>query len=615
MKKPERFINPYNFVGLGEGVERKTYEEHESGNLTGKIKCTLTVKTPLAIPDTEKKQPENIEVKKAMGKNGIEKHYHYPFYRIGDIPVIPGSQLRGVVRSAYETLSNSCFSVYNEAFDILSSRSSAIRKPGIIKYSDGQYRLYKADMKKFKNVVQFNEYEPEELEIKRIWYGSESDNEKKRRMDAEVENGKNPLKYSKTINKYYVFSNPDYEVECCNLEQAIADYNINFDIYLTNASKKDSVKNTAFTKYSRNKNKEVIPLGKKDSSQLYPVFYYEVQDGNGNNYVYLLPSQMGRTVYKNRVKDLLGTYSSCIHEKSGKICSACYLFGVITKKFAYASKIRFSDAKLSSEKFYSEKDVTLYELSSPKITSTEFYSKKPGKCKYWTYDYMIKDYYGDNSRIEDEEIQLCKTELNGRKYYLHYPNLSKSDYNDTQKTGRNSSMELGEAGNEFTFDVYFENISKKQLQELVWTLAIGDNDKNSKQQFKLGHGKPLGLGSVKITVDDIETRSFDKDSLKYTVENLNVSEMISENPFDCNSKYFKDFMLITNVDTACGHTISYPIVDDGKDEKTNANAVHQWFTHNRRAASGTGVGWNLKCSLPPIDSDDLSLPAYKNFKK
>ena len=51
----KRFINPYNFVSQTDEVDR---DIPEKGNLTGKINCTITVKTPLCIPDAEKKFPD-----------------------------------------------------------------------------------------------------------------------------------------------------------------------------------------------------------------------------------------------------------------------------------------------------------------------------------------------------------------------------------------------------------------------------------------------------------------------------------------------------------------------------------------------------------------------------
>lgn len=573
----ERFINPYNFVRLGKGVERT---EISDGTLTGKIRCKLITKTPLAIPDAEK-----VEISK--------EHKEYPFFRVGNTPMIPGSQIRGMIRSAYETLSNSCFSVINTP--ILSSRSSAIRKPGIVQYYDGKFRLFEANARKYKNKNDFEQAKENigEYDTTRVWYGQED------------------IKKRKYNVKNYIFECYADEVECVNLEQAIVDYNYNFSIYFKN-KKNDEAITSAFNTYIF-KNDIVIDLKRKDGL-LYPVFYYTMPDENGNALVYLMPSQIGRTVYRNKTEDLLGSYKSCSHTFGKELCKACELFGIIkeNEKYAVASKLRFSDATLSSDykPYKNGKKIILKELASPKISSTEFYSQKPGECRYWTYDYMIKEYTGKGKNVK-EDIEKCIVELNGRKYFLHNPNLSERDFVSNKGNNRNSSMELADKGNEFVFDVYFENINEKQLKELVWCLAIGDNKADSKQQYKLGHGKPLGLGSVKVLVDSVETRTFDTENFCYDVEKRNVRDFFDEIPFDDKSDYFKDFMIITNIETA-NKKISYPIADDCKGT-TNSKAGHQWFKANKEA-DGRGVKWNLRYTLPRIDSNDISLPAYK-YKK
>ena len=75
---------------------------------------------------------------------GLAEHKETKFFKIDGKPVIPGSEIRGVIRSAYEALSNSCLSVNNN--NILSARSSDVRTPGIIRYEnrDNKWHLYKA---------------------------------------------------------------------------------------------------------------------------------------------------------------------------------------------------------------------------------------------------------------------------------------------------------------------------------------------------------------------------------------------------------------------------------------------------------------------------------------
>jgi CRISPR-associated protein (TIGR03986 family) len=111
---PYRFLNPYNFVrSLG---EPKTKTEPLLGRtsppphdryvaLTGRITCQLTATTPLFVSDSPEIDTETIEGK---------EHLHYRFFRdpAGNV-AIPGTSLRGAIRSIFEAATNSCFAHFS----------------------------------------------------------------------------------------------------------------------------------------------------------------------------------------------------------------------------------------------------------------------------------------------------------------------------------------------------------------------------------------------------------------------------------------------------------------------------------------------------------------------
>ena len=129
-----KFVNPYNFISVGQENNRRT-EESDQKYLTGKLSCKLYAKTPLAILDTSKKCVDE--------KNN---HPSYPFLTINEIPVIPGSSIRGMLRSYYETLTDSCFVTLSENESLtVRTPSNQPFKPGVlVKKSDGTWALYKA---------------------------------------------------------------------------------------------------------------------------------------------------------------------------------------------------------------------------------------------------------------------------------------------------------------------------------------------------------------------------------------------------------------------------------------------------------------------------------------
>ncbi len=127
MKSVSEFINPYTFIPVNDGKKQEYSSFFMDSLLSGKITCTLRTKTQIAVCD-DTDEPRKKE-----------------FFKIdGETPVIPGSELRGVIRSIYEALTDSCLSSVNaEDDDYFSSRMNKT-KPGLLVRENGQYFLYEA---------------------------------------------------------------------------------------------------------------------------------------------------------------------------------------------------------------------------------------------------------------------------------------------------------------------------------------------------------------------------------------------------------------------------------------------------------------------------------------
>lgn len=107
---PYHFLNPYNFVRTLEVrnprsaplLGRCAPPPHDRYvGLTGRITCRLTATTPIFVSDSEGVTEELV--------NG-KKHRSYRFFRDPEGNVaIPGTSLRGTVRSIFEAATNSCF--------------------------------------------------------------------------------------------------------------------------------------------------------------------------------------------------------------------------------------------------------------------------------------------------------------------------------------------------------------------------------------------------------------------------------------------------------------------------------------------------------------------------
>ncbi len=144
----KEFLNVYNFVPLAK-IKAERYEDQDEH--TGVITYSITTKTPLFIPNTSSDQAFRME------KDVPAEHKSYDFYSYREMepykeydelpekPVLPGSELRGMIRGIYETLTDSCMGVLNEQ-DVPTLRTDETFKAGLLhRRGENQLELVKAN--------------------------------------------------------------------------------------------------------------------------------------------------------------------------------------------------------------------------------------------------------------------------------------------------------------------------------------------------------------------------------------------------------------------------------------------------------------------------------------
>ncbi|KKO18793.1 MAG: RAMP superfamily protein, partial [Candidatus Brocadia fulgida] len=153
------------------------------------------------------------------------------------------------------------------------------------------------------------------------------------------------------------------------------------------------------------------------------------------------------------------------------LCPACQLFGTTN----YRGRVRFGFASLSDGPKWFRKDegnetchITLPLLERPRPT--------------WSMP-------DDTSTIP------------GRKFYVHHMGYEtvKKNQRTLVKTENNRTVKALDKENEFTFEVFFENLREWELGLLLHCLEL-----EPEMGHKLGMGKPLGFGSVKIRIDKLQ---------------------------------------------------------------------------------------------------------------
>lgn len=581
----KKFINPYNFVSINlKNTKRENIISKSGEKLTGVLKCRIIPKTPLAIPDTYIEENEH-------------KTYDFFHYNNGK-PIIPGSTLRGSIRSVYETLSDSCFSTSREKI-LLTNRTKKPFKPGVLLKENKEWKLYPAiryiiKMSDYKNMPKKGpKFSKTRKELIDIGYGT------KVKITSKIENNKKYVtniiksldsdKFSENWIEGYLYIGELFEKKHFESVFYINDNTGPLDIPDSNIKCAFDKLKEVYKIYNENVKKEAQKSStKKEITYVYKG--YEDAEKNGaipvwyqskGKDVKLSLACIGRYSYNKNMGAAIGNKAPC--KKRNNVCKACALFGMASDE-SIGSRVRISDAEIISESgFFEEKPAILKELASPKISYLPFYTKKPGDTKNWSYD---------------------NTEIRGRKYYWHSINFIQ----DTEKTNRNSTMQLLKPciENSFTFNIFYDEITEEQLNELIWTLTLGENKEDSTLCYKIGHGKPIGLGSAKIIIDKNIVRNIKNG---YSVDEKTIPENLEKSPFDKN--LVSQVLKIMDMKTTEKRNVSYPYVfaSEGinvlENDKTSLASL-KWFSENYK------LGGRPAQMLPDILlADEILLNPYE----
>lgn len=616
MSKLLQFVNPYHFITTKDSVCEREEVSKDRDTLTGYIDFEIETKTPLFIPNTSRQEIEIVEDK---NKNKKIEHINLEFFSYIEKdskknyeeiePVIPGSSIRGMIRNIYETLTNSCLSVIDDD-SILYKRTNDHYSPGLLKINnDGSVDLYKADVFTIKfeyldievnegEKVKFNLINPKDRRDRRCKnVVSATQKDEKRTNEGYIVKGENGFnKKNAHIFCSIKINNRDIlvkkNISLKGLEYAIESYSsekINKDY------KKDGKgKHKGYKKYKDELDKFLNNNGEK----YFPVYYSEIIFENNKNkkLYYLSPACITKEVYNNSVKDLLnknGNYNPCQNKKY--LCPACRLFGMVGESEdknkqadSVSSFIRIEDGILLNDKNTKLEDiyygkVTLQELSSPKISSTEFYLQKPVDADFWTYDYYVK-----NGKIYEDFPKIS-----GRKFYWHHP---KVNFPECDKTERNRTVTPIKEGVKFKSKLYFENISEKQLKQLIWICNISSDGNLG---YKLGMGKPIGLGSVKLKVNNVKIRSFMKNNkLGYYLDDYESDYNYDYDELGFSKEVEDAFKIMCDFNSLGTTPICYPISEGQSPEKVEKG--YEWFSYNRYK-KGAGNGKMTKRSEMELD--------------
>lgn len=637
--KEKRFVNPYHFVSLERNCRKNIdyrKQRKAKGVLTGRLKCEMKTLTPIFIPnsssiyETDKGEKCSDVFGKRTKDNGIIKSYDFFSYTplpaapfgetpIAPEPVIPGSEIRGVIRSAFEAVTNSCLSTIDDE-QVLYKRVTTSGKPGRLVYENGRWKIQKCERIGISFRPTRGDRHDFSKDIKTLKEGQEVYIKKGHKyktkrgypaftvVDDVSRSGKNGFvkgyfhmgePFGKRKHHESVFvptGEEDIEID----EFAVKNYVKNLELY------KDKTVNLHFKKGEHSGYNQIFVKNKPLAALNKSLVYYD-KDEQSKNY-YLSPSAIGREVFYNTLTKIVDDYKPCL--KLNELCCACSLFGIAGKGEAATSRVRFTDAHVRDKEEnpddYYHGIRILKELASPKLSATEFYlGKNPEYADTWNYDYAV------NWRPQKSGIREYKPRIRGRKFYWHQPHgdpfIKKEDeQNFDVVSERNVAVRPLQEEKYFEFDIYFNNITTQELGKLLWVLQIGQNKANA---HKIGMGKPIGLGSVRISVSDVFVRtvSMENGSVRYSyceykpdrLPGVSIPEpsQMNHRALGCGESVLKEFLTVTEFEHPY-EPVEYPTVE-GKEEN------YLWFGANKQIKS-TGTKPVIHQPLPPIDSPWLN---------
>ncbi|HHY79108.1 MAG TPA: TIGR03986 family CRISPR-associated RAMP protein [Thermoanaerobacter sp.] len=463
---------PYNFIPLNKHVIEAQpipdfdcyYNEHAGlKRFNGYIDCEIESITPLYIRDTYTSE-ELIKKEKNNEDNA-------DFFSPGGIARIPGSSLRGMTRTMVEIMSWGKFGFYENkrlfyrgladksnlsqeyqknmsSYDRNTKKSSYKFNAGYLKRDGFDYYIIPAkvkDGKQFKQVTKRNKDEKFIIE--------------------KQQNGEY-LVISGNINKKehdWLIYEPDF-----NQRIPVSDFDIKE--YMMDENRYSDEKGDG----------NLIRLISMAKDGMVPCFYVCWKDENGKDRVSFGHTGFFRLSYKYTIGDHIP--ENLKQEELIDIPES--IFGKVYDKQSFASRIFFEDALLipgQNNILISNNPITPKILSSPKPTTFQHYLEQPSGATIKN----LNHWNNKNAKIRGYKLYWHK---DGTGWELEITNEEKE-----KKKKIITKIKPVKPGIKFKSRVRFENLSQEELGALLFAIDLPENC-----YHKIGMGKPLGLGTIKI---------------------------------------------------------------------------------------------------------------------
>lgn len=663
---PGDFHNPYNFVPAPprntEKVQKSElgdrspcgHDSYLDNHWSGRISVTLTTITPLLIPDAAN-----------LTENG-KGHKTYPIRVDADgKPYLPPTSIKGMLRSAYEAVTNSRLSIFVKHEDRLALRMSTKNDliPARVESKNNQLvlRLMEApellgDTARLLRYQKSSNLRDKGENREAIRY--DDSNELPQHGDAvwvRINKG-----LVTRIRKWDAATYPgDGEwlkgwvlVTGANIngkkyERVFIEKNDNESIIITDEIKslwRELINNYQETHIkdleNRLKNNQspqdylgAIPGKTGWSRHIYEATEVELKEGTlcyvelkNNKVTDLFPVSISRRLYNVCPESLLDSNLKPATEINF-LSPADRVFGWVNQNGngSYKGNLRINSVECNSDnsiESFGENGFPLAILGEPKPQQARFY--------------IAKDKEGTplDKGIAKEKTYQNNNGLRGRKVYPHHNNLPSQHWNnpteDRNRTQieqeghfqeyrrpKNNNVETDDQNRSikawvkpdatFSFNMDVTNLSDVELGALLWLLSLPEN-----HYHRLGGAKPLGFGSIKLTINWDKTdlrkgenwREFYSSLISISNSSLQDAETTIQPFKDAvadvygNGESFEEVRFIKSFCCGCqGFNDNKPIHYPRTTKNPNPEGkAFEWFVANER----TGRDAKPSVSLPEL---------------
>jgi CRISPR-associated protein (TIGR03986 family) len=507
---------PYNFVPLNskvfnvnDGLQKDNFYKDR---FTGHIELSITNLTNMYTRCSLSLEQYRI--------NGTISSIDRPFdfFSPTGVPRISGSSIRGMVRNLYEIVSFSKFnnvedkSLYYRSFADKSEEmnkhykdgivsSGAMRhngkplieydiKGGYLSYENGEYFVTEAE--KVFDTTFFRIDIRELLQTKTFYRNRMGNDDFQYEIFDVVFKASRPERYMHNRGRIYIEYGRVTDIEeyhgndpeegwhkgslictgkgvrkkmqwvICTKGQR--KFKINFEDY-----RRDVTREPAYDLEQQLKSKKYVPC-----------FFDESAESIGHTG--MLRKKYATSIWDHIPAELL---SNNIYDMTENV------FGSLKDK-QFISRLQFGDAVLESANANFVGTKTIKTLQAPKATTFQH---------YLTQDTAGKVDYRDNGEIKTirylksyDDKPYPVSPVRGYKQYWHRPNAECFKcQNDPELPNVDSKVNALMPGHEFKSIIRFENLTKIELGALLVVLDLPDECRH-----KIGMGKPIGMGSIKI---------------------------------------------------------------------------------------------------------------------